>query len=62
MKTDIISETIDSIKEFLNFCFDISSDFSNKKPILEIIDKEKTRNLLLRVVNNIIGLRKAIKS
>lgn len=28
MKTDIISETIDSIKEFLDFCFDVSSDFS----------------------------------
>ena len=62
MKTDIISETINSIKKFLNFCFDISSDFSNKEHILETIDKEKARNLLLRVVNNIIGLRKAIKS
>ena len=58
MKTDIISETINSIKEFLNFCFDISSDFSNEELILETIDKEKARNLLLRVVNNI----KAIKS
>ena len=62
MKTDIISETINSIKEFLNFCFDISSDFSNEELIFETIDKEKTKNLLLRVVNNIIGLRKAIKS
>lgn len=62
IKTDIISETINSIKEFLNFCFDISSDFSNKELILETIDKEKARNLLLRVVNNIIGLRKDIKS
>lgn len=66
IKTDIISETINSIKEFLNFCFDISSDFSsdfsNKELIFETIDKEKARNLLLRVVNNIIGLRKDIKS
>ena len=62
MKTDIISETINSIKEFLNFCFDISSDFSNEEFIFETIDKEKARNLLLRIVNNIIGLRKAIKS
>lgn len=36
--------------------------FQNEELILETIDKEKTRNLLLRVVNNIIGLRKAIKS
>ena len=62
MKTDIISETINSIKKFLNFCFDISSDFSNEEFIFETIDKEKARNLLLRIVNNIIGLRKAIKS
>ena len=62
MKTDIISETINSIKKFLNFCFDISSDFSNEEFIFETIDKEKVRNLLLRIVNNIIGLRKAIKS
>lgn len=57
MKTDIISETINSIKKFLNFCFDISSDFSNEEFIFETIDKEKARNLLLRIVNNIIGLR-----
>ena len=62
MKTDIISETINSIKEFLNFCFDISSDFSNEELIFETIDKEQARNLLLRVVNNIISLRKTIKS
>ena len=62
MKTDIISETINSIKEILNFCFDISSDFSNEELIFETIDKEKARNLLLRVVNNIISLRKTIKS
>lgn len=62
MKKDIINETRNSIKEFLNFCFDISSDFSNEEFIFETIDKEKARNLLLRVINNIIGLRKVIKS